>query len=354
MRTNGKMKNHFLNIMILVIVIWLSACAKKIPPGVTELTYATPYSPMHPFSRADKEWITFVEKESQGSLKIIPNWSGGLLSSDHSMLEIRHGVADIGLITPIYVRGGTHLIRLQSGFYSGVKTFHDQVALYHCISSGDSQFDAELNGLKVLAVQGGSLPGIITVNTPVRSLEDLKGLRIRAPTELLPVLQQLGADPINMPMSEVYSALAKGIIDGVAAPIDTFKSLHFAEITQFYTDLKIPRGAYPARAMSVKRWQSLNEEQKNIFNASISVWELALSKQIDQSLEEGKKMADQERIEFIHISNSDQEKFNSLYLQLARQSALSLERFNIDGLSVFEKARANVSNDGSVICAVGK
>ena len=35
------------------------------------------------------------------------------------MIELRHGVADIGLITPIYVKGGAHLIRIQSGFYSG-------------------------------------------------------------------------------------------------------------------------------------------------------------------------------------------------------------------------------------------
>ena len=39
------------------------------------------------------------------------------------MIELRHGVADIGLITPIYSRGGAHLLRIQTGFYSGAKTF---------------------------------------------------------------------------------------------------------------------------------------------------------------------------------------------------------------------------------------
>jgi len=72
--------------------------------------------------------MKWIETQSQGSLRIQPYWSGSLLSSEQSMTELRHGVVDIGLITPIYARGGTHLIRVQAGFYGGVKTFAQQVA----------------------------------------------------------------------------------------------------------------------------------------------------------------------------------------------------------------------------------
>src|SRR5690606_23737885 len=131
---------------------------------------------------------------------------GGLLSSEMSMEELRHGVADSGLIPPIYVRGGTHLLRMQSGFYGGVADIEAQVALFRCIERNTPQIAEELRGLKVLAVQGGLLPGIITRDRPVRKLDDIRGLRLRAPTELLRVLDRMGADPVNMPMGEVYSA----------------------------------------------------------------------------------------------------------------------------------------------------
>ena len=75
-----------------------------------------------------------VEEQSGGTLRIRPSWSGALLSSEHSMEELRHGVVDIGLITPIYVKGGEHLIRIQSGFYSGAATIESQVALYRCLA----------------------------------------------------------------------------------------------------------------------------------------------------------------------------------------------------------------------------
>ena len=208
------------------------AAAKE---NIKILTYASPYSPNHPFSRADKTWIQWVEENSGGSLKIKAYWSGALISSEQSLLEIRHSVADIGLITPIYERGGAHLLRVQTGFYGGAETYEQQVAVYRCLAEASPQYARELEGLKILAVQGGILPGILTRNRPVRSLEDLKGMRIRVPTELLRVLQDLGADAVSMPMRDVYSALAKGVLDGVVAPADTLKSLHFGEVTSYFT-----------------------------------------------------------------------------------------------------------------------
>jgi TRAP-type C4-dicarboxylate transport system substrate-binding protein len=215
---------------LLLAILTFAGCTRPAPDGVTVLTYATPYSPSHPFSRADLRWIAHVERESGGTLQIRPIWSGGLLSSEMSMEELRHGVADIGLITPIYVRGGTHLIRMQSGFYSGADSIESQVELYRCLERTTPQIARELHGLKVLAIQGGLIPWIVTRNRPVRSLADLRGMRLRAPTELLGVLEELGADLVNMPMGDVYSAMSKGVIDGVVAPPDTFAALHFAEI----------------------------------------------------------------------------------------------------------------------------
>ena len=143
-------------LLILLLMIVASACSKAPPEPGTVLVYASPYAPTHPFSRADIIWMKWVEKESAGRLRIQPYWSGSLLSSEHSLSELRHGVADIGLITPIYARGGAHMQRAQAGFYAGLTTFQEQVQLYRCLVAFDPQFDKELHGLKVLAVQGAA------------------------------------------------------------------------------------------------------------------------------------------------------------------------------------------------------
>jgi len=333
----------------LCAAIWLLA----MPCGATDLTYASPYSPNHTFSKADKTWMQWVFEHSGGTLRIHPIWSGGLISSDQSLLEMRHGVADIGLITPIYSLGGTHLLRTQAGFYIGAKTFEQQIAMYRCLAAGSAQFSRELDGLKVLAVQGGTLPGLLTRTREVRTLGDLKGLRIRVPTELLDVMRDLGADPVSMPMGEVYSGLAKGVLDGVVAPADTLKSLHFGEIAKYYTELEVPRGAYPGRAMSEKRWQSLSAQDQAVLTASIPIWETALSTEIQAAVRSGMAEGHAQGVHFVPIAPEEQQRFDALYEKDAAVSARSLSRFDIDGIGVFEHARRiarEIARTGTVTC----
>ena len=329
-------------------------CARAPDDGVTTLTYASPYSPMHPFSRADRAWMQWVEQEAGGTLRIEPFWAGSLLSSEQSMTELRHGVADIGLITPIYARGGAHAIRMQAGFYAGLTTFAQQVALYRCLASHDAQLARELDGLVVLAVQGGNLPGIVTRETPVKSLEDLQGLRLRAPAELLPILKHLGADPVDMPMGEVYPALAKGVLDGVVAPADTLRSLHFAEIACCFNTLAIPRGAYAARAMSERRWRTLGNEQRAVLERSPAIWERALAQELDRAGLAGRAAGREHGVQFDAMPAADVERFLELYDRHTERNARDAQQYGIDGLKSYRYARTLVERaaaaGGEITC----
>jgi len=336
------------------LLLMLAGCSKALPPdGAIELIYASPYSPGHPFSLADHDWIRFVEQEGEGALRIRPIWSGALISSDQSMIELRHGVADIGLVTPIYAKGGAHLLRNQTGFYSGITSQENQIALFHCLERLNGAIAEELDGLKVLAVQGGSLPGILTRDRRVRTLADLEGLRIRAPTELLPVMQALGAEPISLPMGDVYSALAKGVIDGVIAPPDTLRSLHFAEVAEYYARLQIPRGAYPGRAMGIDRWRSLPQYVQDILERSVPVWESALIRRTTEAVEIGSRYGGEHGITETTLSEADQARFLEIYSRHAEEIARDLERFDIDGMAVYRAARASIAPDGTVNCKEG-
>ena len=339
-----------MRLLAILLCALLAACAQPRPAAITELTYASPYPPSHPFSKADIRWMRFVEERSGGTLRIRPVWGGALLSSDMSMEELRHGVADIGLITPIYIKGGTHLIRIQSGFYAGVESIPSQVALYRCMAQAHPQFARELAGLKVLAVQGGSLPGVVTTRRPVQRLEDLRGLRLRAPTELLSVLRALGADPVNMPMGEVYSAMAKGVIDGVVAPGDTFRSLHFAEVASHFNTLAVPRGAYPARAMNLARWNRLSEAHRRVLDEGVAVWEAALAGEIESALGKGFAEARGAGVSIVPMPVEEQHRFDALYLREAEANARLLDRFGIDGLAVFRTARAAIAGRDRIAC----
>jgi len=341
--------------LLLVMLAATQAACQRPQTGVTVLSYASPYSPSHPFSRADQVWIDWIQRHSGGRLRIHPFWSATLISSDESMTELRHGVADIALISPIYERGGEQLIRAQAGFYAGVHTIDEQIAVYECLARAFAPMRDELHGLHVLALQGGALPGVLTRTRAVHMLADLQGLRIRAPSELLGVLKDLGAAPVNMPMDQVYSQLAKGVLDGVVAPPDTLRALHFSEVAKFYWEIAIPRGAYPARAISERRWRSLTPEEQALLTASKPVWEAAIAREVESSVRAGMRFGAQQGVVFAPASADEQREFNALYERDEVRSAERLARYGIDGSAVLRYAQQLIGNadaTGHVRCVM--
>ncbi|MBA4762467.1 TRAP transporter substrate-binding protein DctP [Sphingomonas sp.] len=335
--------------MILAALALAGCSVAPQPTAEHVLTYASPYTPTHPFGLADQEWMKWVEAKSGGRIAFKPYWSGALISSDMSMEEVRHGVADIGLITPIYSKGGAHLLRGQAAYYGGVRTITDQVAVYDCLADRFPHFENELHGLHVLAVQGGNFPGVLTRDRPIRSLADFKGLRLRAQSDAVDILKQLGADPVNMPMGEVYSALAKGVIDGVVAPADTIRSLHFAEVAKHFTTIRFSRGAYPARAMSDKTWRTLPPDLQAILTEGRKVWEEALNRQLLKAEQAGIDYGRKEGISFSAIPAQEQRAFDTLYNKDARIQAERLRKIGIDAVPIYEEAQRLIAG-GDIQC----
>lgn len=335
---------------VILAALALAGCSVAPQPTAEHvLTYASPYTPTHPFGLADQEWMKWVEAKSGGRIAFKPYWSGALISSDMSMEEVRHGVADIGLITPIYSKGGAHLLRGQAAYYGGVRTITDQVAVYDCLADRFPHFENELHGLHVLAVQGGNFPGVLTRDRPIRSLADFKGLRLRAQSDAVDILKQLGADPVNMPMGEVYSALAKGVIDGVVAPADTIRSLHFAEVAKHFTTIRFSRGAYPARAMSDKTWRTLPPDLQAVLTEGRKVWEEALNRQLLKAEQAGIDYGKKEGITFSSIPEREQRAFDALYNKDARIQAQRLSKIGIDAVPIYEEAQRLIAG-GNIRC----
>jgi TRAP-type C4-dicarboxylate transport system substrate-binding protein len=339
-------------ILALFALVALAACERP-TPNVTELSYASPYSASHPFSRADIAWMKWIETQTGGRVRIHPHWGGHLLSSNENMLEIRHGVADIGMITPMYARSA-HVQRIQPSFYSGVGDIAQQVSVYRCLAQEFPALNGEVKGVRILAVQGGNFPGILTRNKPIRTLADLKGLRLRAQADTADVLRALGVDPINMSMADVYPAMAKGVIDGVVAPADALRAVHLADVGKYFSTLKIPRGAYPGRAISLIAWNKLSPADQAIFTRSEKIWEDAMTSELKSALTAGHAYAREAGIEEIAIAPGEQERFDTLYRANAFRISRQLEAFGVDGHAIATRAKQLIEQGVPAGCGEAK
>ncbi len=72
---------------------------------------------------------------------------------------------------------------------------------------------------------------------PIRTVEDLAGLKIRVPNNVMQIkaIQAMGATPTPMPLGEVYPALTQGVIDGVENPISVLQGQKLYEQAKYLT-----------------------------------------------------------------------------------------------------------------------
>ncbi|NOX34230.1 MAG: C4-dicarboxylate ABC transporter substrate-binding protein [Deltaproteobacteria bacterium] len=80
----------------------------------------------------------------------------------------------------------------------------------------------------------------MTTKIEVKSLEDIKGLKLRVMSSKLLVedYKAYGASPTPMSYGEVYSGLQMGLIDGQVNPLFAINSMKFYEVQNYCTQLK--------------------------------------------------------------------------------------------------------------------
>jgi tripartite ATP-independent transporter DctP family solute receptor len=101
---------------------------------------------------------------------------------------------------------------------------------------------------------------------PIRSLADLKGLRIRVQQseQMSEMIRSLGADPVELPYGQVLTGLATKLIDGAENNWPSFVTTNHYKYAGYYT-LTEHTMSPEVLVMSQKAWATLSTEDKKIF-----------------------------------------------------------------------------------------
>jgi TRAP-type C4-dicarboxylate transport system substrate-binding protein len=115
-------------------------------------------------------------------------------------------------------------------------------------------------------------PGVFhMVKKQIRTMADLQGLKVRAPTrQTNKLLATLGATPVAMPVPQVGEALSKGVIDGALVPYEVVPSVKIQELVKYHieTDPSEP-AIYTSTfvfAMNKARYDSLPADLKKVID----------------------------------------------------------------------------------------
>ena len=209
------------SMMVAVFMVLILAIAFCGTPAFAQQKYLLKFNHVlgqkEPYHQGFTNWAKAVEEKTKGGLKIEVFHSAQLGVEEDIIEQIRAG-ANIGQNTDS-ARMGNYVpgIAIMNGPYFAENL--EEVAKLTKSPTVKGFLDDLANkyGLKILSFSWVQGYRHFFTNKPIRTPEDLKGLRIRTPPA--PIWQEsiraLGATPVALAFGEMYPALQTKVMDGV-------------------------------------------------------------------------------------------------------------------------------------------
>ncbi|MGR3497738.1 MAG: TRAP transporter substrate-binding protein [Limimaricola soesokkakensis] len=267
------------------------------------------------------EWAESVAEMSDGriSVEMLPVES--IVAHNETQDAIAAGILDGHITDTSYFSGKDAAFGLIA---NPVGAWSDPQQMFDFMENGGAELMNELVEPYGLHFIGATTPGLeaFVSKVPLEGVEDLKGLKLRAPEGLVQqVFAAAGAAPVNLPGSEVFTSLDKGVID--AADYTVFSTNQ----AQGMHDVA-PHPVYPGFhsmplvevSMNKSKWEELPDDLKQIMEESVKQFAqnqvASLNAADEAAVEEAKASgditvhdwSDEERAKFRQIAMGEWEK----------------------------------------------
>lgn len=287
----------------------LAASAEEITMNAVSMTPKT-----HALSHGFKMFIDEINEEFEGEFQI--NWRGGpeVIQMFGQAEAARNGAIDIAFTDPSFYAGlvpeaktryftnATYDAVNASGFIDKIQELHDGSGLFYIgtIPASDVKFHFYLR-------------------EPIESIDDLKGLRIRAFPTVQPAVEAMGASPLVLPMGEIYTAMERGAIDGFV-----FGTIGAGEQFKGVVQQVVTPGFFQGGFNAVVNQDAWNEIPEDLQNRIVTFVRDDLAPRIDASWDETISGAFQEMesagYQFYDMPEAEQAKYLELISDAGWQS----------------------------------
>jgi TRAP-type C4-dicarboxylate transport system substrate-binding protein len=293
-----------------------------------KLNYSIFFPAPHKNTVLATEWAQEIEKRTNGAVKITMFPGGTLTPADKCYDGVVKGISDIGMSVLGYTRGRfplTEVIDLPLGYKNGL-------AATKLINIYYRKFQPkEFDDVKVMYLHAHG-PGILNTKTPVKNLDDLKGMKIVCHGLSAKVVGALGGTPVAMPMPERYDALQKGVAEGAVNPIEALKGWKLGEVIKYTTENF--GSAYSTGffvVMNKEKWNALPPDVQKVIEAVNAEWIEKTGKGWDEIDKEGREFTLARGNQIISLSKEEDEKWAKLVRPILDEYVGNMKAKNLPG-----------------------
>ncbi len=255
-------RSNVISAAVLAACLMVALC---VPPpaaaGPIKLKYANfPPAPTFPCVQMER-WKQEVEKRTQGKVLVQTFPGGTLLGAKNMMDGVIAGTADIGNLCMAY-QPGRFVVTNATSLPLGIpNSLVGSLVLWDLYQKYQPKAFAKVKVLTMFT----TAPSNIMSKIPIRTLEDLRGVPLRASGGAAQILKAWGATPVGMPMPQTPEALQKGVVKGLFSSLEVMKDFKFAELCRYVTITDAV--VYPfAVVMNMDSWNKLPKDVQKVMD----------------------------------------------------------------------------------------
>ncbi len=297
------------------------------------LKYSDLFPAQYPFGKLTEEYAEAIKKATDGKVQIDVFPSGTLTPPAQCYEGVVQGLSDICQTVLAYTPGRFPVmgaIDLPGYPVNGELT--TQIANRIYAEFKPKEFDQ----VQVLYFHTHPPGHILTVDKPVKSLEDLKGLRIRSTGLSAEIVSALGAAPVSMPITQAYDPLRRKVVDGTDGSLNTLRYYRFAEVTNYSTLANVV--GYVSTfviAMNKQKWDSLPADVQKAFQ-EVNAEFIRKAGELWNTIElDGYNFAKEKGHTFITLSPEEEKRWQDAVYPVVRKNYLDrAKKAGVDGEQV--------------------
>ena len=267
------MKSKVLFILLALVLVSLplaASCGTPAAPETIELTYSNFFPPTHLHSILAEQFCQEINERTDGRVEIT-YFPGGTLTPAPQVYDgVVEGISDIGMSVLAYSMGrfpATELVDMPHGYPNGWVATKVANSFYK-----EYQPD-EFDDVHPLYFHAHGPGVVLTIEKPVRKMEDLQGLVIRSTGVGAKIIEKLGAEGYGASQGEAYEAMSKGTIDGSLTPREVLKGWKQAEVVKYVTGCyDVGYTANMFVVMNKDKWNSLPRDIQDTFTEVSEEW----------------------------------------------------------------------------------
>lgn len=302
------MKHFFLRTLGLALVCFFCMGTSS---WALNVRFNLMYSPKHPLCKEGfMPWAEKVKAATEGRVKVTLFYSNALFKPKQAMDAITNRSADMGIVMPTYTRNRL----LANGvmdlpMVAGEKARINSEVLWELYQK-TPEMQKELSGMKVLWGFMNPAFQLHLTEKKVATLSDLDNLVISAGgTNQSKILQAFGASAEAMPMTEVYLALQKGVVQGCFLPYAPLRTQKIADLVKFHTNANVMATTFFI-TMNKKVWDKISPEDQKAIDALSGMTAATQTGSIfDKYQEKDIAWMTEKGDEFVNLSPEQQEKW---------------------------------------------